>query len=75
MNLIEQVKATGDLPTSRFGHTICLVNKTTAVLFGGAVGDTGKYQITGDTYTMEMKTKVWKKLNPTGSIPSYRAAH
>lgn len=73
--LIDVVKATGDIPISRFGHTICLVNKGTAVLFGGAVGDTGKYQITGDTYTLDMKKKFWKKLNPTGSVPGNRAAH
>jgi len=40
----------GDIPLARFGHTITLISKTKAILFGGATGDTGKYSITGDTY-------------------------
>jgi len=65
----------GDIPAARFGHTITLVNKNIAVLFGGAIGDTGKYTITGDTYTCDIINKKWKKLNPTGNAPSNRAAH
>jgi hypothetical protein len=38
------------------------VNKTKAVLFGGATGDTGKYTITGDTYALDLATFEWTKL-------------
>jgi hypothetical protein len=32
----------GDSPQARFGHTITPISKDKAILFGGAVGDTGK---------------------------------
>jgi hypothetical protein len=38
---MESIKFTGDSPQPRFGHTITLVSKTKAILFGGAIGDTG----------------------------------
>lgn len=31
----------GDSPQARFGHTITQIGKDRAILFGGAVGDTG----------------------------------
>ena len=31
----------GDNPQARFGHTITQIGKDKAILFGGAVGDTG----------------------------------
>jgi len=43
-----------------------LINKYLAILFGGAIGDTGKYTITGDTYSFDTFKKIWKKLNPSG---------
>ena len=72
---METLKVSGDIPLPRFGHTITLVSKTKAVLFGGATGDTGKYSITGDTYVFDCTTRKWKKLEPTGSSPTQRAAH
>lgn len=33
--------AGGDNPQARFGHTITQIGKDKAILFGGAVGDTG----------------------------------
>ena len=44
-------------------------------MFGGATGDTGKYVITGDTYTFDMITMKWQKLDGSGIAPSPRAAH
>jgi|TARA_B110001450_G_C17452202_1_gene412517 hypothetical protein len=44
-------------------------------LFGGATGDTGKYVITGDTYTLDMINFKWQKLEGSGISPSPRAAH
>ena len=46
-------------PQARFGHTITMVNRYKVVLFGGATGDTGKYVITGDTYTLCMMQFKW----------------
>lgn len=39
-----------------------IVSKSKVVLFGGATGDTGKYIITGDTYTFDLISNKWTKL-------------
>ena len=66
----------------RFGHTITkskifiyLVHKTKSVLFGGATGVEGRFAINSDTFLFYIDSKKWVKLDPTGSIPSPRAAH
>lgn len=59
---MEKIDAQGHLPLARFGHTITLISKNKAILFGGATGDTGKYIITGDTYSFDIAMKLWKKL-------------
>ena len=38
---MERVEFVGDSPGARFGHTITPTGKDKAILFGGAVGDTG----------------------------------
>ena len=49
-----------------------IVSKSKVVLFGGATGDTGKYIITGDTYTLDLISFKWTKLEGTDSpICSY----
>lgn len=72
---MEYVKFEGDSPLARFGHTVTPIGKDKAILFGGAVGDTGKYVITGDTFMCDYNNKRWKKLEPRGVAPSNRAAH
>ena len=53
-------------------------------MFGGATGDTGKYVITADTYTLDLTKSIWKKIDGKidqliilggGIAPSPRAAH
>ena len=61
-NCVEEFEAHGDLPQARFGHTITVVHKTKVVLFGGATGDTGRYQMTGETYLYNILNKAWQKL-------------
>lgn len=63
------------MPLSRFGHTITKISKSKVILFGGATGDTGKYVITGDTYSYDMIHSKWEKLEASGIAPSPRAAH
>ncbi len=63
---MENLKVKGDTPLPRFGHTITLVSKTKAILFGGATGDTGRYTITADTYLFDNLTKIWMRLEPSG---------
>lgn len=67
--MIEKADFIGDNPLARFGHTITPISKDKAILFGGAVGDSGiensnpgKYVITGDTFVVEYYHKRWKKL-------------
>ena len=65
-----------------------MISDSYALLFGGAIGNTGKFSITGDTYLCDLKTLNWKKLDrkpsthasyssyiAIGSQPSPRAAH
>ena len=59
---MEKIDALGNLPQARFGHTITYISKGKAILFGGATGDTGKYAITGDTFSFDLVTKIWKKV-------------
>jgi protein phosphatase len=41
--MIETLNARGDNPSARFGHTINLVSKSKAILFGGATGKNSNY--------------------------------
>jgi Galactose oxidase, central domain len=59
---ITKVDCLGKNPSSRFGHTMVLVSQMKAVLFGGAVGDTKNFNISNETYVLNMMTKIWTKL-------------
>lgn len=63
-------------PEKRFGHTITMIGKDRAIMFGGAVGD-GVYRITNDTYSFDCKSNKWSILKPKKpeDSPSPRAAH
>mmetsp|Transcript_23081 Transcript_23081/g.41226 ORF Transcript_23081/g.41226 Transcript_23081/m.41226 type:complete len:748 (+) Transcript_23081:1367-3610(+) len=70
------VSVTGNTPAPRFGHTITAVSKTKVVLFGGAIGDTGRYSIVGDTFSYDCLTRTWTKIEgAAGAPPTPRAAH
>jgi len=53
----------GNQPQPRFGHTVTMISQYKAILFGGAIGNTGKFKITGDTYQCDLRTLNWKKLD------------
>ena len=59
---MEKLDVFGQTPLARFGHTITFITKGKAILFGGATGDTGKYSITGETFSFDPVTKFWKKV-------------
>ena len=63
-------------PEKRFGHTITIVSKERAVVFGGAVGDS-VYKITNDTFCYNSTLNKWITLKPKSQdeAPSPRAAH
>ncbi|GFE54485.1 serine threonine phosphatase [Babesia ovis] len=64
----------GELPQARFGHTTTTVGPGKVILFGGAIGDVGRYTITADLYLFDLNTNVSTKLN-SENTPSPRAAH
>lgn len=71
-----RIEVSGNVPLPRFGHTMTPISKTKVILFGGATGDTGRYSITGDTYSFDIVTRTWTKLDRiSGYCPSPRAAH
>ena len=63
-------------PLKRFGHSITMINKNVAVIFGGAVGD-GVYKITNETFSFDSRSNKWTQIIPkkTDDCPSPRAAH
>ena len=60
---VDKLKTFGETPQPRFGHTLTLVNKNKAILFGGAISDSGKFVITNETNSFDFLTKKWKKLD------------
>ena len=71
----ENYEVFGDQPQPRFGHTVTQISRNKVVLFGGAYGDAGKFTISGETYTFEIYSRRWSKLDPIGQLPTPRAAH
>ena len=66
---MEKIETLGNIPQARFGHTMTMVSDTKVVLFGGATGDTGKYGITGETYSFDILTRYWR--NVEGKTPAF----
>lgn len=64
----------GDVPLARFGHTTTYMGNFAVILFGGAVGDTGRYMITNDLYSLDLASFEWSRLI-SEDTPSPRAAH
>lgn len=73
-NLCRKEKQKGDIPAPRFGHTATYLGNNTVVIFGGAIGDAGKYNITDDVYLYDLTQNKWKEL-VTENTPTARAAH
>lgn len=77
---IEDFRVTGQIPEGRFGkdyvgHTLTLISDSRAILFGGAVGNSNEYTITNDTYTLDLFSKSFVKIQPQGECPEPRAVH
>ncbi len=71
-----EIKQENTNPERRFGHTLTMISKERAILFGGAVGD-GIYKITNDTFSYDCRSNVWTIIHPKNNTdcPSPRAAH
>lgn len=72
---MENIQVFGDVPSARFGHTATKVSSNKIIIFGGAVGDIGKYSISDETFCFDTQSLVWKRLISEGIGPSPRAAH
>lgn len=68
---------TGDVPLSRYGHTITFYTEENdkLCLYGGAAGTPSNIEMVDSAYSLDMKKYEWKKIECTGIIPSARAAH
>ncbi|CDO67125.1 protein phosphatase containing kelch-like domains, putative [Plasmodium reichenowi] len=73
-SICRKEKQKGDIPAPRFGHTATYIGNNKVAIFGGAIGDAGKYNITDDIYLYDLTQNKWKKLI-TENTPSARAAH
>ena len=74
--IVQKIESSGSIPQARFGHTVTAISKTKVVLFGGAIGDTGKYSITGETFGFDIVSHSWSKIDRVSGVPpSARAAH
>ena len=62
MSYLEPFETIGNTPLPRFGHSITYYAKNKVCLFGGATGTTGQFSITDNTYTLDLMTKSWKKV-------------
>lgn len=61
--LISKIDCTGEIPPSRFGHSIVLANQVKLILFGGAVGNIKKFDFSNETYIFNLMTRMWLKVN------------
>ena len=58
----QKVECLGKLPSARFGHSLTMVSQSKIVMFGGAVGDTKNFVFSNETYSLNLSTKTWNKL-------------
>lgn len=58
----QKVDSSGKTPSARFGHTLTMVSSSKIVMFGGAVGDTKNFVFSNETYSLNLNTKIWNKL-------------
>lgn len=73
---VKEIPSTPPSPDKRFGHTITMVTKDRAIMFGGALGE-GAYKITNDTFSFDCNLNRWSVLKPKANeeTPAPRAAH
>ena len=61
----ERLEVFGNTPLPRFGHSATLYSDNKVCLFGGATGNTGQFSITDNTYTLDLSSKFWRKVDCT----------
>ena len=71
-NLCSKMDASGKAPSSRFGHTLTMVNSNKLVLFGGAVGDTKNFTFSNETFSLNLSNMTWSQLECSKIILNFR---
>ena len=69
-NRFEKIETTGDIPPPLYGHSLVPHNHH-LYLFGGTSG----YEYFNDLYRLDLLTKVWTKVQPSGRSPEHRYKH
>ena len=69
----EKQEVFGNTPLPRFGHSITLYAENKVCLFGGATGNTGQFSITDNTYTLDLNSRFWKKVESNSFLTQPRA--
>lgn len=59
----QKIECVGKIPSARFGHTLTLISSAKIVMFGGAIGDTKNFTFSNETYTLNIMTKIWSKID------------
>eukprot|EP00915_Cephaloidophora_sp_WS-2016_P000693 GHVH01000901.1.p1 GENE.GHVH01000901.1~~GHVH01000901.1.p1 ORF type:complete len:840 (+),score=104.86 GHVH01000901.1:72-2591(+) len=59
---------------ARFAHTLTKINSNMVAMFGGAVGDPGKYNISADVVIYDAAKGTWRNIQSENDPPP-RAAH
>lgn len=67
------LQTTGAAPCPRVGATVCAIGETVYV-FGGRT-EVAEGSSLNDLYTLDVKSCVWKKLEPNGLLPPRRNYH
>ena len=66
------VEAKGDIPSARFGHSLCSVGSS-LFMFGGREGTAIDEKLLNDLYKFDCETSTWSLVTCTGSVPCPRS--
>ena len=68
------VEAKGEIPSARFGHSMCAVGSS-LFLFGGREGTAIDERLLNDLYRFDCETSTWSLVSSSGSLPCPRSYH
>ena len=68
------VEAKGEIPSARFGHSLCSVGSS-LFMFGGREGTAIDEKLLNDLYKFDCETSTWSVVTCSGSVPCPRSYH
>ena len=66
------VEAKGEIPSARFGHSLCSVGSS-LFMFGGREGTAIDEKLLNDLYKFDCETSTWSVVTCSGSVPCPRS--